>query len=172
MFGILPEEPQQTRLSLQFPKLTTHRALQVNRLPRTMHYRCPIAMPLRCSLSYVWGQSPSATLESVTDYAYQPTLHELPKVIEDSIEVTLRLGFQYLWVDRYCINQSDKEDQHNQIRQMDLIYSNAEFTIIAAAGNGPHHGLPGVRGTLRKYHPCFSFSGRTLIPTLPHARWE
>jgi len=32
-----------------------------------------------------------------------------------------------------------------QIEKMDLIYWHAEATIIAAAGDGPFHGLPGVR---------------------------
>lgn len=34
---------------------------------------------------------------------------------------------------------------------MDQIYARAEATIIAAAGNNPHHGLPGMR--IRQWIP-------------------
>lgn len=49
------------------------------------------------ALSYVWGQQQTADSES----------SGFPRTIEDSIAVTLALGFQYLWVDRYVRTQSD-----------------------------------------------------------------
>lgn len=60
-----------------------------------------------------------------------------PKVINDSIEVTLLLNLRYLWVDKYCINQTDAKEKHDQIRHMDLVYANAQATIIAAASADP-----------------------------------
>lgn len=74
-----------------------------------------IPAPQDCSyaaLSYVWGSAPT------------PPNHDgiesgCPKVISHAIEVTLKLNFQYLWVDRYCIDQRDSRDKHNQIRQME-----------------------------------------------------
>jgi hypothetical protein len=59
---------------------------------------------------------------------------DLPDTIEDAITVTRNLGFQYLWIDRYCIDQQNEKEASAQIRQMDLVYKNAEITIIAAAG--------------------------------------
>jgi hypothetical protein len=61
------------------------------------------------------------------------------------MEVTLKLGLCYLWVDRYCINQADEEEMTRLFSMMDVIYRNAELTIIAAVGEGPEEGLPGVR---------------------------
>jgi len=53
-----------------------------------------IESPSNCeyvALSYVWG--------NVSDSSFN--LHDAPRIIRDSIEVTLRLGYKYLWVDRY-----------------------------------------------------------------------
>jgi hypothetical protein len=107
----------------------------------------------------------------ITNKTSRPTLDDLPKVINDSIDVTLRLHLRYLWVDRYCIDQSDEHNKHNQIRQMDLIYANAQVTIIAAAGAGPDYGLQGVRGTLRRYQPNLSIGRLLIASTLPHPKW-
>lgn len=38
---------------------------------------------------------------------------------------------------------------------MDLIYNNADLTIIAAAGEDPHYGLPGVGSRSRRQQQCF-----------------
>ncbi|KAK7180134.1 hypothetical protein DPSP01_012282 [Paraphaeosphaeria sporulosa] len=91
------------------------------------------------ALSYVWG---------IAGRADHPALHlppTLPRTIEDAMEVALELDVGYLWVDRYCINQVDQEEKERLFAMMDVIYRNAELTIIAAAGNGPEMGLPGVR---------------------------
>lgn len=58
--------------------------------------------------------------------------------------VSKALGFKFLWIDRYCIDQQDAEHALAQIGQMDAIYSNSEVTIIAVAGEDPTYGLPGV----------------------------
>ncbi|KAH0430624.1 hypothetical protein CcaCcLH18_07659 [Colletotrichum camelliae] len=68
---------------------------------------------------------------------------DVPTVISDAMLVTSSLGFSYLWVDRYCIDQRNS-DKHKQISQMDSIYQRAELTIIAAAGEDPSYGLPGA----------------------------
>ncbi|KAG4439009.1 hypothetical protein IFR05_005525 [Cadophora sp. M221] len=56
--------------------------------------------------------------------------------------VTKRVGYRYLWVDKYCINQQRKEDVAEQVGKMDLIYQNAKLTIIAATKDDPSYGLP------------------------------
>jgi hypothetical protein len=55
--------------------------------------------PPKCkyvALSYVWGQA--ARFESPRSHDLQ---QRLPRTIEDSIAVTLALGYDYLWIDRY-----------------------------------------------------------------------
>ncbi|KAJ4293350.1 hypothetical protein N0V90_008632 [Kalmusia sp. IMI 367209] len=88
------------------------------------------------------------------------------------MHVTRQLSFRYLWVDRYCIDQNDRNDKHTQIAQMDLIYSSAKLTIIAAAGEHPDNGLPGINGTVRSQQQALRINDDILIQTLPHPNWS
>jgi hypothetical protein len=126
-----------------------------------------IVAPPDCSyaaLSYVWGATdPEPMKESkIVDTA---NLDGCPKIVSDGIEATLKIGFQYLWVDRYCIDQNDSLDKHNQIRQMDIIYANARVTIIAPT-RLPENGLPRVAGVERSSQPCFDISSHRIGRTL------
>ncbi|KAF1969238.1 hypothetical protein BU23DRAFT_441407, partial [Bimuria novae-zelandiae CBS 107.79] len=67
-----------------------------------------------------------------------------PPTIKDAMTVTLRHCFQFLWIDRYCINQSSAMDMHLRIIQMGQIYASANLTIIALVGTDPTSGLPGI----------------------------
>jgi hypothetical protein len=133
-----------------------------------------IRAPAECqyvALSYVWGP-PTTLLTNTEAQNIPPTIQNEPKTISDAIHVTLQLGIRYLWIDRYCIDQSNKDEKHNTIRVMDLIYSNARLTIIATAGDNPDYGLPGVRGTVRQIQPHLRVGGHSLVSTLPHPRWS
>jgi hypothetical protein len=128
--------------------------------------RTVVNTPLDCqyvALSYVWGHSLSS--------ASSNTIQNAPKSIGDSIDLTLKLNLRYLWVDRYCIDQSNAVAKHIQIRQMDLIYARAHLTIIAAAGEDPDYGLPGLRGTLRSLQSQLKIGLHFLVSTLPSPKW-
>ena len=132
-----------------------------------------IEAPPNCwyvALSYVWGQQQStkASSSKITSENVEPrtlTSDTIPRVIEDAMIVTLELGWQYLWVDRYCIDQND-EEKHFQINQMDKIYLCAETTIVAAAGENANYGLPGVSSTLRRAQPYAVVRGQLLASTM------
>jgi hypothetical protein len=110
-------------------------------------------------LSYVWGQI-------LNGESYHGILPQgLPTTIEDSITATLKLGFRYLWVDRYCINQQDNVEVFHQIRMMDRIYQNAEVTVIAAAGKDPSYGLPGVGSRSRELQPSGKIRNILMVST-------
>jgi hypothetical protein len=120
-------------------------------------------------LSYVWGEPGLRGITSITDDLNQDDLlSSLPKTVKDSMYVVRRLNLRYLWVDRYCIDQTDAEDQYHQIQQMDAIYRSAELTIIAAAGDGPDHGLPGANGVARINQENLHVGSHCIVQTLPH----
>lgn len=108
--------------------------------------RMVIETPINASyvaLSYVWGDSTGDQLHSVFDGGSVVPNGD-HKTIDDALEVTSRLGYDYLWVDRYCIKEvGNKKDMH-EIGHMDMIYESAQLTLVAAAGVNPSHGLPGV----------------------------
>ncbi|EMD62348.1 hypothetical protein COCSADRAFT_42659, partial [Bipolaris sorokiniana ND90Pr] len=106
------------------------------------------------ALSYVWGDA-------------APEDHkagQYPKTIEDSITVCNMLGFECLWVDRYCINQKDEAEKGVQINMMDCIYSQAQLTIVATDPN-PSKGLPGVGSRARNKQQSLPLGNIELIKT-------
>ncbi|KAF7677399.1 hypothetical protein GT037_004258 [Alternaria burnsii] len=58
--------------------------------------------------------------------------------------MTRNLGFRYLWVDKYCVSQTDQSDFKHQIRQMHLIYRSAQITMIAGGSMDASSGLAGI----------------------------
>jgi hypothetical protein len=120
------------------------------------------------ALSYVWGSS--RPLIELDEGRRTPTIVDCPDVIRDSMETVMKLGMKFLWVDRYCIDQTDVQDKHDQISQMDSIYANARITIIAAT-KVSETGLPGTGSTLRKNQPSLSIRGLKIASTLPHSRY-
>jgi hypothetical protein len=116
--------------------------------------------PKYVTLSYICG--------TINDppHAHDKLPSPLPETIEDAIQVTTRLGLKYLWVDRYCIDQKNILQKMSQIQQMNLIYSNSEVTLIAAAGNNAYYGLPGVSRRPRFQHHYSNFGRHQLVSTL------
>ena len=97
---------------------------------------------------YVWGCSGSTAVPQAVDAGtllpLLPDSNQRPRVINDAMEVVRRIGHRFLWVDRYCILQSDHSSKLIQIQNMGKIYSASILTIIASAGNNVDYGLPGV----------------------------
>ncbi|KAH7351287.1 heterokaryon incompatibility protein-domain-containing protein [Rhexocercosporidium sp. MPI-PUGE-AT-0058] len=126
------------------------------------------------ALSYVWGTSKEVSLDGNLSGQEKDSRRclalplNLPKVVGDAIQVTKQLQFRYLWIDKYCIDQSNSEDKHEQIQQMDLIYKGSELTIIAASGLDENSGLPGVGTTSRTPQPAVSIGNMSIISTMPH----
>jgi hypothetical protein len=115
------------------------------------------------ALSYLWGNRTELDPEH-DQRGILPS--RCPLVIEDAIVAVKRFNFRYLWVDRYCINQDDEKEKHTQIANMDSVYSAAKLTIIAAAGEDPSFGLPGVSERAREPQPQFKLSGLNLVSSL------
>lgn len=119
--------------------------------------------PRYAALSYQWG---SSVQHSAGDHATELPPH-VPATIEDAMTVTSGLGLRYLWVDAYCIIQSSPEDFQHQVRQMDLVYTRAHVTLIAAFGSGAESGIPGISCTAERSQakgcyddmPLLSFAG-------------
>ncbi|KAL6364703.1 hypothetical protein LRP88_00674 [Fusarium phalaenopsidis] len=137
-------------------------------------------VPSYVALSYVWGLPPAASLGE--ESKLKPDVSDLPRdgfdigesveaVVEDAILVTLGLGYGFLWVDRYCILQkSDGKVKEEQLQNMDLVYANAEVTLVATAGQASSSGLPGVSSRCpRVPQPSVRIKGHviTLIPPDP-----
>ncbi|KAI3336799.1 heterokaryon incompatibility protein-domain-containing protein [Xylariaceae sp. AK1471] len=107
----------------------------------------PTSLPRFVALSYVWGsnagQSRNRPVEGgpVTDYA--PT-------IRDAAVIARSIGYEWLWVDQICIDQTSKSEKAYLIPYMKDIYEAAQLTIVAACGDSAQTGLLGSPDTPRK----------------------
>ncbi|KAL9115790.1 MAG: hypothetical protein Q9227_000158 [Pyrenula ochraceoflavens] len=118
------------------------------------------------ALSYVWGQTKSMSSLEHSEPALSESLPlRLPQTIQDAITVTVRLGQNYLWVDKYCIKAT--VDKHLQIQNMGLVYEGALATIIAVPGENSDFGLPGI-SLERNAQACVEVDIGTLVSTGCH----
>ncbi|CAD6444464.1 20be9fde-9019-4930-bc45-effe8c947e0d [Sclerotinia trifoliorum] len=116
------------------------------------------------ALSYVWGGTEAAFPEDGPD---GPRLaSRVCLVIEDAMKAALYLGFQYLWVDQYCVEQIDTELQARQIQQMHLVYNSAQVTLVAAVGGDANSELASS-----KIVPC-SFTDKISTEDACTQRWS
>ncbi|KAH8672873.1 heterokaryon incompatibility protein-domain-containing protein, partial [Tricladium varicosporioides] len=123
--------------------------------------------PIDCryiALSYVWGDDSPG---SITNPLLWPNL---PRTVRDAIQVCREINVQYLWVDRYCIDQENDETKLIQIEQMDRIYNTAHCVIIATAGKDANAGLPGVNGNSRLPQMTADVGDYYLISSVDHPR--
>ncbi|KAI1119832.1 ankyrin repeat-containing domain protein [Nemania abortiva] len=122
--------------------------------------------PPYVALSYVWGQPPPGQTQ-LQQLQQEYNFDEL--TIKDAINVTLELGYHYLWVDRYCIVQAGNESiKEEQLRYMHNVYANADVTLVAAAGTDASAGLPGAPGHPRRtQQPGALVQGHALVCVPP-----
>lgn len=77
------------------------------------------------ALSYVWGTTvaPSPSGPHATRSSTMPSRlpDTIPQTVEDAITVTKELGFRFLWVDEFCINQNSATHKAAQIQKMNSI---------------------------------------------------
>ncbi|CAH0027645.1 unnamed protein product [Clonostachys rhizophaga] len=112
------------------------------------------------ALSYKWGSAPGVEAQTLSLPEF------LPATIADAIYVTMRLGYNYLWVDRYCISQKDQNVKHIQIQRMNLVYKHAVLTIVAATGEDATTGLYGVRPRKKNVQHSIKLGNVHLVATM------
>lgn len=124
---------------------------------------CLVDAPANCryfALSYVWGQTKQAQKQRSQQCTTRSTLKKLqaknglntlglPQTIKDAITFMTMIDERYLWVDSLCIVQDDEVEVGHNVARMDMVYAGAVATIIAAAGEDAHFGLPGIRKKTR-----------------------
>jgi hypothetical protein len=96
------------------------------------------------------------------------------------MEVVRGMGERYLWTDAICIVQDNQCEKQELISKMDIIYTNAVMTIVAAEGKNAQAGLPGARPNSRiAQKVCIYGEGLTLYyprapigPTIKSSPWS
>jgi hypothetical protein len=71
----------------------------------------PVMAHFAC-LRHCWGgvKPIETTTAKISSFQSHIPWHMLPSTFQDALELTRRLGLQYLWIDSLCIIQDDEED--------------------------------------------------------------
>ncbi len=85
------------------------------------------------ALSHCWGAGPLLTTSSRTlkQHRNQISWDSLPRLFQDAVIVTRRLGLRFLWVDALCIVQDNRKDWETQSSHMSDIFEGAYVTLAA-----------------------------------------
>ncbi|KAK6725127.1 hypothetical protein SNK04_003932 [Fusarium graminearum] len=154
---------------------------------------CPIQLHIndrdRCgsylALSYCWGATdPTAKnnlvqLEKGNQKHLQKEIRmeDLEQTIQDAVYMTRQLGFNYLWVDRFCILQDDHEDKKKEFSRMAITYKNAVVTLVAGTAKAASEGFLNIKPSNNEpFLPSRKFSitmednrkGIVYIPEKPY----
>ena len=113
------------------------------------------------ALSYKWGET--GRIAGGLDLLPK----DLPQTIVDAMELVKMLGKQYLWVDQFCIDQSDDNEIKEIIPMMDRVYRGAHATFIALSGDSANAGLPRVSKKGVYHHIHCNVAGRRIVSTGP-----
>lgn len=152
---------------LQGLKGADDEALPVNVIDCHTREIVPVQAPCEYfTLSYVWGVAVVAP-ESPSGSSLPS---RLPTTVEDAITVVKQLGYRYLWVDRYCLDRSNRAEFQTQLNQMSDIYRNGVAGIIGAAGQDANYGLPGVSTRARTRQPRIKVGNYVLWSNMTDPR--
>ncbi|KAJ4304969.1 hypothetical protein N0V90_000497 [Kalmusia sp. IMI 367209] len=128
-------------------------------------------------LSYVWGAAEQLRLltSNYSDLTSKGSLEmdhygaRIPRTIRDAMELTVRLGERFLWVDALCLVQ-DGPNFAEEVLRMDRVYSEAIWCLVAGSAQDANTPLSRVRNegeTQRTYQHIETVRGKTLAVMLP-----
>jgi hypothetical protein len=104
------------------------------------------------ALSHCWGthQNCITTLDLLNKRKVGIPWAEIPQTFREVMQLALKLGFRYIWIDSLCIIQDDAEDWEVQSALMSEVYQNAVLTLAATSSTGDNEGCctDNAKGTL------------------------
>lgn len=119
------------------------------------------------ALSYCWGGPQTFATTKDTLFTMQEGFAtiSLPQTIQDAVNVTRKLGVQYLWVDSLCIIQDSEEDKLNELPRMASYYENALVTVVAG-GATCTDSILSKKEACEKHAGAFAFRNMLARPVL------
>lgn len=97
------------------------------------------------TLSHCWGLTECLkfTTENRSQFLDNLPLSFLPKLYQEAVYVTRKLGLRYLWIDSLCIIQRGDQstDWHHEVTLMDRVYSNSYCNISPTNAPDSHHSM-------------------------------
>ncbi|TGO19780.1 hypothetical protein BTUL_0002g00230 [Botrytis tulipae] len=94
------------------------------------------------TLSHSWGSHEviKLTTKNIGQLMKEIPLDILPKTFEDAINITQKLGIDFLWIDSLCIIQNDDDDWQKESALMSSVYGGSFITIAASSARDSTEG--------------------------------
>lgn len=91
--------------------------------------------PRYSTLSHRWVSEPFVKLtdENLEALMQHIPIGELPQTFRDAIDISRRLGLEYIWIDSLCIIQGNEEDWQREAGLMSSVYGGSYINIAAAS---------------------------------------
>ena len=113
------------------------------------------------TLSHCWGKHPIDVLtpNNINHFKADKHIGDLPPSFRDFCRIVLYLGFEYAWIDSFCILQGSSaesiQDWDTESRRMEYVYANSIVNIGASHSSDSRGG-------------CFQRRRETAESTRPH----
>ncbi|KAI1760924.1 heterokaryon incompatibility protein-domain-containing protein [Hypoxylon sp. FL1150] len=107
------------------------------------------------ALSYCWGDPAELVLTKTANIEQHKRgipREQLPQTIQDAMDISLRVGLRYLWIDCLCIIQDDAADWEAEASKMGTYYGQARLTIAASFSKDACSGIFAQRSEYLDIH--------------------
>ncbi|KAF2019641.1 HET-domain-containing protein [Aaosphaeria arxii CBS 175.79] len=122
---LVPPPSRLVHLAMRGDQITS-RLIERDEFPRGCQY---------ITLSHCWGSGPMHSLRSdrLDGFKTKIPVSQLPLTFQNAFDVTLRLGYEYIWIDSLCILQDALEEWAEEASKMADIYEFSVCNIAATA---------------------------------------
>ena len=112
-------------------------------------------------ISHRWGGAEEMSTTTTTLEAFKNGIagYKLPKMFQDAVAYTQRMGIRYIWIDSLCIIQDDSLDWQAESSKMGSYYANSFVTLAATKSTGNQDSL---FSTLQPKHRHARLGGRSF----------
>ena len=123
-------------------KLPTRLISLTGQSPRlVLSAQCP-ERPRYATLSHSWGSHDVIKLlaEDLDSFKEALPVERFPATFNDAVEITRKLGLDYLWIDSLCIIQNSEADWLKESSLMSSVYSGSALSIAASSARDSTQG--------------------------------
>lgn len=99
--------------------------------------------PRYATLSHCWGSTQflKLTKGNIDSFKHRLPVSELGATFQDALNITSRLGIDFIWIDALTIIQDDAEDWEKEAALMYTVYSNSCLNIAATSATDNSEGI-------------------------------
>jgi hypothetical protein len=95
------------------------------------------------ALSHCWGGNVPLVLTTplLTEFREGISVSSFPMTFRHAVDMTRRLGLDYIWIDSLCIIQDSSKNWRNESSLMSKVYSRCYVNLAAMHSKNSHGGL-------------------------------